>query len=148
MKRTALIVIILLTLGLILTAYLMYTHEMPDQVARTPDYTLTAAELLDAFEANIVTASSRYVNKIVQFTGTLKSVDTSGSLTIGAKGRRAEIIMAVDPRYKKFLIGVSSGEVVIVQGVCGSYTPDETSSDDMLASLGATLRFRSGGIKQ
>jgi hypothetical protein len=147
MKKTALIVIVFLVLGLALTAYLMYTHENPDQVAKTPDHTVTAKQLLTEFDKDVATASSKYINKIVQFSGTLKTMDTSGSIIIGAAETPGEIIMAIDPRYKKSLAGRTVAETVLVQGVCASYTKDEASADDLLAGLGATLRFRSGGIK-
>jgi len=147
MKKTALIVIVILLLGLALTAYLMYTHEMPDQVSKTPDYTLTAKELLTDFEADVAKASTKYIDKIIQFSGVLKTIDTSGSIIVGAPEKPGEIIMAIDPRHKKALAGNITGTVVTVQGLCSSYTKDEASPDDLLAGLGATLRFRSGGIK-
>ena len=148
MKRTVIIVILILTLGLILTGYLMYTHEMPDQVAKSPDYTTTASELLNDFETDLASASSKYINKIIQFNGTLKAVDTSGSLTIGTMDTGGEIIMAIDPRYKKFLAQTTLGESVVVQGLCSSYNRNEVVAEDLLSGLGATLHFRSGGIKQ
>ncbi|RYE16960.1 MAG: hypothetical protein EOP51_24820 [Sphingobacteriales bacterium] len=147
MKRTALIIIIILLLGLGLTAYLMYTHEMPDQVSKDPDYSLTAKELLTDFETDVTTASRKYIDKIIEFSGVLKSIDTSGSIILGAPEKPGEIIMAIDPRHKKALAGNSTGDVVTVQGICSSYSKDEASPDDLLAGLGATLRFRSGGIK-
>jgi hypothetical protein len=147
-KKTALFVIVFLVLGLALTAYLMYTHENPDQVSKTPDHTVTANELLTEFDKDVVSASAKYIDKIVRFSGTVKTVDTSGSIIIGAPQTPGEIIMAIDPRYKKTLAGHTVAEVVVVQGVCASYTKDEASPDDMLAGLGATLRFRSGGIKE
>jgi putative nucleic acid binding protein len=148
MKKTALFVIIFLAAGAGLTGYLMYNHEMPDQVAKEPDYILSAQQLLQEFESNKASASAKYTDKIIQLTGTLKNVDTSGAIVIGIAGKPDEIIMGIDPRYKKKLLEVTKGSVVTVQGVCSNYTTDEASSDDLLASLGATLRFRSGGIKQ
>lgn len=147
MKKTALIVIIILLFGLALTGYLMYTHEMPDQVSKTPDYTLTAKELLADFEKDVVSASGKYIDKIIRFSGILKNIDTSGSIIIAPPDDPGEIIMAIDPRYKKALVANTTGEIVTVQGVCSSYTKDEPSADDLLAGLGATLRFRSGGFK-
>ncbi|HTE23327.1 OB-fold protein [Flavitalea sp.] len=146
-KKTSLIVIVFLLLGLALTAYLMYTHENPDQVSKTPDHIVTANQLLTEFEKDVATASARYIDKIIQFSGSLKNIDTSGSIIVGAPETQGEIIVAIDPRYKKSLAGRTKDEIVIVQGVCGSYIRDEASPDDLLAGLGATIRFRSGGIK-
>ena len=146
-KKNTLIVIVFLLLGLALTAYLMYTHENPDQVSKRPQHVTTAKELLHEFEEDVATASARYIDKIIQFSGSLKNIDTSGSVIIGAKETPGEIIVAIDPRYKKSLDGRVKDEVVVVQGVCSSYIRDEPSPDDLLAGLGATIRFRSGGIK-
>jgi hypothetical protein len=146
-KKATLIVIVFLLLGLALTAYLMYTHENPDQVSKTPEEITTAKQLLTEFEDDVARASARYIDKIVQFSGSLKNIDTSGSIIIGATETPGEIIVAIDPRYKKSLAGRTKDEVVVVQGLCSSYTRDEPSSDDLLAGLGATIRFRSGGIK-
>jgi hypothetical protein len=146
-KKTTLIVIVFLLLGLALTAYLMYTHENPDQVSKTPEHITTAKQLLTEFEDDVTTASARYIDKIIQFSGSLKNIDTSGSIIIGTMETPGEIIVAIDPRYKKSLAGRAKDEVVVVQGVCSSYIRDEASPDDLLAGLGATIRFRSGGIK-
>ena len=146
-KKTALFIIIFLVLGLALTAYFMYNRENPDQVAKTPDHTVTANDLLTAFETDAASASAKYIDKIIRFSGTIKTVDTSGSVTIGSAENPGEIIVAIDPRYKKTLAGRTTSEAVVIQGICASYSKDEASADDMLSGLGATLRFRAGGIK-
>ena len=148
MKRTALIIIALLLAGLAVTIYLMYTHEMPDRVAVDPDYSLTARELLLAFEKDQAAANLQYIDKIIQVAGTVTQVDTAGALILGDHPGSGEIIMAVDPRYKHTLLAVSNGSMVTVQGVCSGYTKSDAASDDLLSDLGVTIRFRSGGVKQ
>jgi putative nucleic acid binding protein len=147
MKRTAFIVIILLLAGLAITVYLMYTHEMPDIVVKDPTYTLTAGEILLAFDADETVASRKYIDKIIQLSATVKQVDTSGALTLGENHKPGEIIMAIDPRHKKALAAVVEGAPITVQGVCSSYSKGQAAGDDLLSGLGATIRFSAGGIK-
>ena len=147
MRKTAFIITGLLFVGFVVVCYLMYTNETTDQVRKTPEYIMSAKELLTEFEKNDVNASSKYIDKRIQLTGVLKSIDTSGSLILGAAGDPGEIIIAVHPRYKESLTKVSAGSTVIVQGICSSFSQDKPAEDDLLSGLGATIRFRSGGIK-
>jgi hypothetical protein len=147
MKRTGLYIILLLLLGSGVTAYLMYNHQNADPVDEKPDMIVSARTLLSAFEVDPDAAAKQYVDKRIEVTGTIKSVDTSGALIIGSNDNTSEIIVAIDPRHKSGLADQKPGEIITVQGTCSSYSGNEAKEDDLLSGLGATLRFRSAGIK-
>ncbi len=148
MKRIAWITATLIAGGALMMAYMMYTNPTPDYASREPHFTLQASTLLSAFEQNPEQASRNYVEKIVRVSGVVKMVDTSGSLVMTGDQPSAEIIFAMDPRHKASLFNKRKGETVTVQGICGGYAAGSADAADMLAALGATLRFHSAGIKQ
>ncbi|MET0300108.1 MAG: hypothetical protein ABW036_10115 [Flavitalea sp.] len=148
MKRTALIVIAVLIAGLGVTIYLMYTHEPADNVSGDPDYTLTSSGLIEAFEKDSSAASLKYINKVIQCKGTVKMLDTSGSLVLIPDDGSGEIIVAIDSRYTPALKQTETGAVITIQGICSGYSRDQASEDDLLSGLGTTIRLRSAGIKQ
>ncbi|RYG04632.1 MAG: hypothetical protein EOO02_05705 [Chitinophagaceae bacterium] len=148
MRRTALIIIAVLIAGLGVTIYLMYTHEPADNVSGDPDYTVTSSGLIAAFERDSSAASVKYLNKVIQCRGTVKMLDTSGSLVLTPDDGTGEIIVAIDSRYTPALKQTEQGSVITIQGICSGYSRDEASEDDLLSGLGTTIRLRSAGIKQ
>ena len=147
MKKTILILTGLIVLIFAVIGYRMYTRESPDEVNKSPEYIISADELLREFQKDNARASLKYIDKRILLTGTLKAIDTSGTLTLGTSGHKDEIIVGIHPRYQSALVKARTGSTVKVQGICSGFSQDSASGEDLLSGLGATIRFRSGGIK-
>lgn len=148
MKRNFLIVSLILITGLAITIYLMYTHEPTDQAAAKPDFRLTTSQLLAAFQKDSAASRQKYTDKIVEISGQVKSLDTSGSIILSETGEAAEVIVAIDSRYLPLLKQTAPGSGIVIQGIFSNYSSGETTGDDLLAGLGATVRIRAAGIKR
>jgi hypothetical protein len=147
MKRKILIGVVILIVAGGVIAYRMFSKEEPDITQDKPDASVTAKDLIAAFEKDTAAASKMYVDKIIEVTGTVKSVDTSGAVVLGEAGAASEVVVGFDRRHLKDVAQLNTGSLVTLQGICSGYTKSSGDPDDMLASLGATVQFRSGGIK-
>jgi hypothetical protein len=146
MKRFLLVVVILILALGGWYAYTRYNEKTPDVVSKKPDLTITAGELLRAFDNDTAAARKLYIDKVIEVTGTVKKVDTTGSVVLGEEGSASEVTVGLDQRHLKDIKKLKTGSVVVVQGVCSGY--DKGSGDDLLASLGTTVELRSAGVKE
>ena len=148
-KRTVVLLVIFLLLavgGYI--AYTMYDERTPDIVNGEPDVAIDAASLLAAFEKDTAAAKSRFLDKVVQVKGTVKSIDTTGAIVLGDEGTPSEVVIGLDRRHLRDFEKLKIGNTAILQGVCSGYTMSNTDPEDMLSGLGTTVQFRSAGVKE
>lgn len=148
MKRKILYVVIILIVAAGIIGYRLYSKQTPDVVKQEPQVSVSAAELVAAFEKDTAAASQRFLDKVVQVSGNVKSVDTSGAVVLGEEGSGSEVVIGLDRRYKADAAKLKAGTVATLQGVCSGYTSGSTDPADMLASLGTTVQLRSAGIKE
>jgi len=145
MKRIILVVVILVIAIGSWYAYNMFQEKTPDVVGKKPDVVTTAQELLDAFNNDTASARKKYIDKIVEVTGTVKKIDTTGSVVLGDEGSTSEVTIGLDRRHIDDYKKIKTGSIAKLQGVCSGY--DKGNSDDLLSSLGTTVELRSAGVK-
>ena len=146
MKRTGtilLIVLILIVIGAFV-GYRMYTNKVPNYADQTPDLTVTTGELADAFNKDTAIANKRFMDKIVRVTGLVKSLDSS-AVVLGDEGSPSDIVVGLDDRNLKGIQHLKAGDTAILQGKFSGYS--KASGDDLLASLGATIKIDYAGLK-
>jgi hypothetical protein len=150
MKRIILVVVVLIIAVGGWYAYKMYQQTTPDVVNRKPDVSVTSKELLDAFANDTAAARKQYVDKIVEVTGNVKKIDTTGSIVLGEEESASEITVGLDRRHLKDYEKLKLGSPAIVQGICTGSTNQSNNSDpdDLLAGLGTTVELRSAGVKE
>lgn len=146
MKRIILVVIILIIAFGGWYAYRIYQEKTPDVVNKKPDVVITATGLLEAFNKDTAAAGKQFVDKIIEVTGNVKRIDTTGSVVLGEEGSASEVTVGLDRRHLKDHEKLKIGTVAVLQGVCSGY--DKGSGDDLLASLGTTVELRSAGVKE
>ena len=149
MKRTIIILVLLVAIIGGFVGYRMYTEKTPDVVNSKPDVVTDVKQIIAAFEKDTASASKEYIDKIVQITGNVKSIDTSGAVILGEEGDASEVVIGLDRRHMKDHEKIKIGSVAVLQGICSGYTTGGSADpDDMLASLGTTIQFRSAGVKE
>ena len=146
MKRIILIVVLLIIAVGVWYAIKMYREQTPDIVNKNPDVVINATDLLNAFNKDTAAARKQYVDKIIEVTGNVKRIDTTGSVVLGDEGSASEVTVGLDRRHLKDYQKLKTGSVAVVQGVCSGY--DKANGDDLLASLGTTVELRSAGVKE
>lgn len=145
MKRTLLILIILILAVGGWYAYQMYQEKTPDVVKNTPDIVISATELIAAFDRDTAAASKRFIDRIVEVSGQVKRVDTTGSVVLGDEGSASEVTIGLDRRHIADHQKLTPGTRAVLQGVCSGY--EQGAGDDLLAGLGTTVQIRSAGVK-
>ncbi|MGZ3845072.1 MAG: OB-fold protein [Flavisolibacter sp.] len=146
MKRTMtilLIVLVLIVIGAFI-GYRLYTNKVPNYADQAPDLTVTTAELADAFNKDTANASKRFMDKIVRVTGLVKSLDSS-AVVLGEESNPSDVVVGLDDRNLKGIQYIKTGDTVILQGKFSGYS--KGSGDDLLASLGATIKIDYAGLK-
>lgn len=143
--------IIFLVIGVIAIAGLVgayfYFKQTPDVVQSKPDVVVNAKELIAAFEQDTVAAHKKYIDKIVEVTGTVKSIDTSGAVVLGEEGTASEVVVGLDRRHLNDHRQLQVGVTTVLQGICSGYSTSGGDPNDLLASLGTTVQLRSAGVK-
>ena len=145
MKRIVLVMVVLVVIVGGWYAYSVYQEKTPDVVGKKPEVVTTAKELLEAFDKDTADARRKYIDKIVEVSGTVKRIDTTGSVVLGEEGTASEVTIGLDRRHIDDYKKIKAGAVAKFQGVCSGY--DKGNSDDLLASLGTTVELRSAGVK-
>jgi hypothetical protein len=150
MKRTILVIVILIIAVGSWYAYRMYQEKTPDIVNKKPEVVTSAKELLEAFTKDTTQARKQYIDKIVEVTGNVKRIDTTGSIVLGEEASASEITVGLDRRHMKDYEKLKVGSVAVVQGICTGSTNGSDNSDptDLLATLGTTVELRSAGVKE
>jgi hypothetical protein len=147
MKRKILIGVLILIVVAAIIGYRMYSKQTPDIVQDDPDVAVTAKDLIAAFEKDTAAAGKLYLDKIIEVTGRIKSVDTSGAVIMGEESTASEVVIGLDRRHIGDAGKIKVGTVAVLQGICSGYNKSSGDPDDLLASLGATIQLRSAGIK-
>ena|SRR5215212_118637 len=145
MKRKILLIILLLVIVGAFIGYRLMKEETPDVVNKTADVSTDIQTLLAAFNKDTASAIKTYLNKIVEVTGNVKSIDTSGAVVLGDEGSASEVVVGLDRRHMKDYETLKVGSPGTLQGVCSGYS--KGGGDDLLASLGTTVELRSAGVK-
>lgn len=124
--KIALFVVFLIAVGGILAALYMYNMKPADTAKTRPDFVVTAIVIQKEFEDNETTASAKYVNKVVEVTGTIASVkqaeNNSVSITLVTGSDLSSVICTfttlTDPSK------VKAGDIVTIRGECSGYLMD------------------------
>jgi hypothetical protein len=80
--KIALFFVSFIALAAILAALYMYNLKHTDMARARPDFVITAQQLQKEFEDNETAASSRYINKVLEITGKIASVEPAGNNVI------------------------------------------------------------------
>jgi hypothetical protein len=91
-----------------------------------PDYTMTSIDLQKAFEENEIVSNSKFVNKIIEVTGTIESVKagegnkTNVALKTGSG--LSLVICTLSPKFNP--AALVSGNEVTIRGECSGFLMD------------------------
>lgn len=146
MRITVITIIILVIAAGGWYAYKLYQQKTPDVVNETPDVVVSAKDLIEAFNKDTAAARKQFINKIVEVTGNVKRIDTTGSVVLGEEGSASEVTVGLDRRHMNDYKKLKTGSEAVMQGVCSGY--DAANGDDLLSSLGTTVELRSAGVKE
>jgi hypothetical protein len=148
MKRRILLIVIAVAVVAGLAGAYFYFKQTPDVVQAKPDASVSALELIAAFQQDSAAAKEMYLDKVIEVTGNVKSIDSTGTVVLGEAGLASDVVAGLDRRHLEDHLQLKEGSVAVIQGVCSGFTIGGSADPaDMLASLGTTVQLRSAGIK-
>jgi hypothetical protein len=118
---------ILCVVGLLIGLYL-FNKKDPNLLKVQPDYVINASVLIKEFSQDENSATTKYVDKVLEVTGPVLSFeptsDSTMNVTLGAEDQMAGIICSfkdvVDPSSQN----IKEGEIITVRGVCSGMLMD------------------------
>ena len=124
--KIALFVVSFIALSAILAALYMFNLKQTDMAKAKPDFIISATELEKQFEDNESTASARYINKILEVTGTIGSITLADSNNLNISLKTGSDISSVictfpaigDPSKFK------AGDEIKLRGECSGFLMD------------------------
>lgn len=118
-------------IGVLLVAFIgagvgfyLFNKKVPGLEGVTADYTLTADELFDAFDANEGAALTTYENKVVAVNGEVVSVknqDGRANVILGAANALAG---GVNCSFNEEISDLEKGDQVTIKGRCQGFLMD------------------------
>ena len=124
--KIALFVVLFIAVSAILAALILYNKKHPDTAKTKPDFIIAAPLLQKEFEDNEKTASARYINKIIEVTGTIASITPAGSnhLNISLKtGSDMSSVICTFPAVGDQSM-LKTGDEITLRGECSGFLMD------------------------
>jgi hypothetical protein len=124
--KIALFVVVFFAVGAILVALIMFNKKHTDTAKAKPDFVITATVLQKEFEDNETAASARYINKILEVSGTIASIAQADSSNLNVSLKTGNDISSVictfhnrtdNPRFNQ-------GDEITLRGECSGFLMD------------------------
>lgn len=99
------------------------------------DVTLPAAELLAAFERDSAAANKRFLEKNIETTGRVRSVESeerSATVVLGEEGSMSSIRCSMDSSFVQQATALKEGSTVTIKGYCTGFNMDELLGSDVI----------------
>lgn len=145
MKRRIIIGILILIVVAASVGYYMYNKKVQNYADGEADITITAKELIAAFDSDTAKAVKQFADKKVRVTGVVKSIDSS-AIVLAEDGTPSSVVIGLVEGNKKNISQLKLGETAALQGKFSGYEKSSGDPDDMLASLGTTIHIDYGGV--
>lgn len=121
-----------------------YNRKIPDTAERKADYSMTAEQVIGAFAAGEKAANTKYLDKVLEISGTVKSVehDEKGQFTvsIGDPVAMSSVRCSMDSLHNQEAAGLQPGTSIIIKGICTGYNADELLGSDVLLNRTAIIQ--------
>lgn len=135
MKRTIILIILAVAVVLGFYGYREYFRENKDLKEVAPEVTISAPELIKAFESDSAAANNSYLGKIVAVNGTVKSIEReegAATLSLGEPGTMSAVRCSMDTAHLADIAAVKEGQAVTIKGECTGFNQDELLGSDVV----------------
>jgi tRNA_anti-like len=135
MKRIILILLVIVILAGGWYAYRIYTGKVKSLTEVKTDVTITAKELIAAFEKDSAAANKQYLGKVIEVTGNVKSVEKeegTATVSLGENGTMSSVRCSMDTTYVQQAAGIQEGSAITVKGACTGFISEELIGSDVI----------------
>ena len=135
MRRIVVFLLVIALLALAVWKGYQYLYKAPENLSnKKAAATLTAMQLIQAFEKDSATANQAYLGKVIAVEGTIRSIELEEGITIvlGEEGSMSSVRCSMDTTQKKVWSELQKGNKVLIKGNCTGYTSDELLGADVI----------------
>lgn len=135
MKRIILLLVVIVVLAAAWYGYKLYTGKVKSLTEVKADTTITAEDLITAFEKDSAAANKQYLGKILEVNGNVKSVekeDNTATIILGKEGSLASVRCSMDSAFVPQAATIANGTAVTIKGHCTGYMADELIGSDVI----------------
>lgn len=128
-KKISIAAMILAVAGGAIGLY-MYNKPHKNYIKAKPDISITAKELINAFETDEKAANNRFLDKIVEVSGEVSDLTTSntGEVAITLIDAMFGVTLTLDPIFttknKQQIQSIKIGDPLTLKGRCDGYLTD------------------------
>ena len=127
MKRLVVVLLVIIVLAVGWYGYKLYTGKVPSLTEVESDASITATDLIAAFEKDSASANKQYLGKILEVSGNVKSVEKeSATVSLGLAEGNSSVRCSVDSAFVKDIESLNPGSAITIKGNCTGFMPDET----------------------
>jgi len=127
MKRFILLLFVIIVIAGDWYGYRLYTGKVPSLTEVKSDATVSATDLIAAFEKDSASANKQYLGKILEVSGNIKSLEKeSGTVSLGNTEGNSSVRCSLDSAFVKDIASLNPGSAITIKGNCTGYMPDET----------------------
>ena len=146
-KKTILIIIILAVAIAGWFGWKEYSRTNRDLKKVTPDFVLTATQLITEFESGDSIANHKYSGKIIELSGNVKNLekDEKGFYTVvlGDSSQLSSVRCSLDTIHNPDAAGLRPGSSAIMRGACAGYNKDDLGlGSDVLLNRCAVIKVK------
>jgi hypothetical protein len=127
-KKILGIIIVSILIVLVIFTYKEYHREHVDVAKVKADTTVTAIEMIRAFEEDEATANTLFLGKTVEVKGSVYKVNSQGdslvNIYLDANSGTGKVSCLVDDAYIKQAREMVPGSIHTIRGVCTGYLMD------------------------
>jgi hypothetical protein len=128
MKKIIIIITLVIIAGLAWYGYSKYNERVESLAKRKADVQLSSAELIAAFEKDSATANKKYLGKIIEVNGKIKSIEkanNSATIVLGTDGSASSVRCSMDSSYLQQALKLAPGQQTVIKGNCTGFNPDD-----------------------
>jgi len=135
MKRIILIVLLFAIIAGGWYAYSIYTGKVKSLTEVKTDASITAPELIAAFEKDSATANKQYLGKVIEVSGNVKSIEKeegSATVSLGESGAMSSVRCSMDTTFIQQVASIQEGSKITIKGSCTGFMTDELLGSDII----------------
>lgn len=124
--KIALFVVLFIAVSAILVGLYLFNMKHTNMAKAKPDFVVTASSLQKEFEDNEIIASSKYIKKILEVTGTIVSITPADSNNINISLKTGNDISSVICTFQAIanLSTLKNGDEISIRGECSGFLMD------------------------
>lgn len=134
MKRTILLIILLIVVAGGIYAWREYNRKNPDLKQAKADYSVQAQTLIKEFETDKAASDKKYIGKNIEVSGNIKKVDAETNPVVfflGNEDEMSSVQCSMDSTHATDYNKLQKGATVTLKGVVNGAESDELLGTDV-----------------